>query len=172
MAKYFGGFEKPLCKFSFNLHKYARVFRNSTQWAKARKKIPISNMCLGSCMITSKIKINVFLKFFLHSCLLVVAPFGELPLKKIPKTLILAFDASSALSWQNEYFFRVLAHCAQVYRIGYPKSSLIVGKKSLDEQLKYHRCPTCAEVFPYKSFLSIHLAKGHKRYSKYSKRSI
>merc|ERR1712001_415953 len=41
-----------------------------------------------------------------------------------------------------------------------------------DEQLKYHRCPTCAEVFPYKSFLSIHLAKGHKRYSKYSKRSI
>ena len=61
-----------------------------TQWAKIRKKcnlgkvnclpqrikstffetwkkMPISNVCLGGSTITSKTKINIFLKFFLHS---------------------------------------------------------------------------------------------------------
>ena len=32
------------------------------QWAKTWKKIPISNVCLGGCTITSKTKINIFWK--------------------------------------------------------------------------------------------------------------
>ena len=34
-----------------------------TQWAKTWKKIPISNVCLGGCMITSKTKSKVFWNF-------------------------------------------------------------------------------------------------------------
>ena len=58
---------------------------------------------LGGCTITSKTKINGFLKLFLHSR----SPFEDIPLeKKNQKTLILAFEAnSSALSCQKIRLF-------------------------------------------------------------------
>ena len=57
------------------------------------------------------------------------------------------------------------------------RHSYMTGKKSFDEQLRFHRCPICNELFPYKSFLSIHVSRTHKIYFKrqnttYSKRSI
>ena len=52
----------------------------------------------GSCTITSKAKINVFWKFFFTP----LAPSGPLRSKKFQKTLILAFEANSALSRENE----------------------------------------------------------------------
>ena len=49
---------------------------------------------------TSKTKIKVFWKFFLHSG----SPWATLHSKKFQKRLILAFEADSALSCQNGLF--------------------------------------------------------------------
>ena len=53
---------------------------------------------LCSCTINSKAKINVFWNFFFTP----LAPSGPLCSKKFQKTLILAFEANSALSRENE----------------------------------------------------------------------
>ena len=58
-------------------------------------------------MITSKTKINGFFYIFLHSR----SPSGTLHSEKLKKTFILAFEETSALSYQNGLFFCVLAHC-------------------------------------------------------------
>ena len=73
------------------------------------EKIPISNVCLGGYMITSKTKMKVFLNIFY----LLQVPFGDPPPEKFQKMLILAIEANSALSCQqNGLFFRGLVQCA------------------------------------------------------------
>ena len=61
---------------------------------------------LGGCTITSKTKINVFWNFFFTP----LAPSGPLHLKKFQKTLILAFEANSALSHESETKFVKITH--------------------------------------------------------------
>ena len=63
-------------------------------------------MCSGGYTITSKAKINVFWNFFIN----LLASTEPLCSKFFQKTLILAFEANSALS-QNYTFFRIWAHC-------------------------------------------------------------
>ena len=63
--------------------------------------VPLENVkkhVLGGCTITSKTKIIIFLKIFLHS----PGPFEATLFEKFQKTLILAFEANSALSHENE----------------------------------------------------------------------
>ena len=54
-----------------------------------------------------------FFENFLHSA----GPFGTAPLKKIKKTLILAFEANSALSHENETKIVTIAHSAKAASI-------------------------------------------------------
>ena len=56
--------------------------------ALKHEKIPISNVCLGDCMITSKAKINVFLKKNSSEG----SPKDTLSEEKISKMLILVFE--------------------------------------------------------------------------------
>ena len=74
---------------------------------KREKKIPISNVCLGGCPITSKTKINVFEIF---SSLRVPS------IKFFLKTLIFAFEANTALSCQNGLFsvFYIIVQYRQI----------------------------------------------------------
>ena len=62
--------------------------------------------CSNSALFASKAKINVF-EIFPHSG----SPAGTLHSKKFQKTLILAFEANSALYYQINFFPRDLAHC-------------------------------------------------------------
>ena len=69
----------------------------------------------SSCRITSKAKINVFWNFFFT----LLAPSWLLHSKKIQKTLILAFEANSALSCENETKIVTITHsavCKKKYR--------------------------------------------------------
>ena len=68
----------------------------------------VEKCVLGGCTITSKAKINVFWNFFFTP----LAPFGLLHSKKFPKTLILAFEANSALSRENETKIVKITHSA------------------------------------------------------------
>ena len=68
--------------------------------SKNAKNIPISNVCLGGCMITLKNKINVFLKKFLHSR----SPTSGNLHSKISKNVDLVFEVNSALYCQNGLF--------------------------------------------------------------------
>ena len=65
-------------------------------------------MCLGNCTIISKAKINVFWKIFFTP----LDPSGLLRSKKFQKMLILAFEANSALSHENETKIVKITHSA------------------------------------------------------------
>ena len=58
----------------------------------------VKKCALGGCTITTKTKINIFGKNFFTP----LAPSGPLRSKKYKKLLILAFEANSALSHENE----------------------------------------------------------------------
>ena len=64
----------------------------------------VKKCTLGGCTITSKTKINGFLKKFLH--------LGPLHSEKIQTTLILAFEANGALSHENETKIVKITHSA------------------------------------------------------------
>ena len=70
------------------------------QWAKNGKIVCVP----GGCTIATKTKINVFI-FFLSSGRFEAAPF-----EKFQKTLILAFEANSALSPENDTKIVQTAH--------------------------------------------------------------
>ena len=71
---------------------------------------------LGICTITSKAKINIFWKakinVFWNFFFTPLAPSGPLRSKKFQKTLILAFEANSALSHENETKIVKITHSA------------------------------------------------------------
>ena len=92
--------EKNILDISIKIWEYCRNYIKA-QWAKTWKKNPISDVCLCGCMLTSKTKINVFWKNFLHSFR---SPSGTLHLKKISNTMISVIEANSALSCQNGLF--------------------------------------------------------------------
>ena len=70
----------------------------------------------GSCTITSKAKINIFWKakinVFWNFFFTPLAPSGPLHSKIFQKTLILAFEANSALSSKNETKIVKITHSA------------------------------------------------------------
>ena len=68
-----------------------------------RKKIPISNMCLGGCMITSKAKINIIWNFF----------FTPSPLQRPSKwqNVDISLRGKQCIVLRTRTFFCVLAHC-------------------------------------------------------------
>ena len=68
----------------------------------------VKKCVLGGCTITSKTKINVFWNFFFTP----LAPSGPLHSKKFQKMLILAFEANSALSRENETKIVKITHSA------------------------------------------------------------
>ena len=68
----------------------------------------VKKCVLGGCTITLKTKINVFRNFFFTP----LAPLGPLRSKKFQKTLILAFEANSVLSRENETKIVKITHSA------------------------------------------------------------
>ena len=73
----------------------------------------VKKCALGGCTITSKAKINVVWNFFL-------APLEPLRSKKFQTTLILAFEANSALPRENETKDVKITHSAMLclFRLG------------------------------------------------------
>ena len=87
----------------------------------------VKKCVLGGCTITSKTKINVFWNIFFTP----LAPFGQLYSKIFYKMLILALEANSALSWENETKIEKITH-----------SVLLLAPWSLDitfEELTWNR---------------------------------
>ena len=64
---------------------------------KCEKKIPVSNMCLGDCTITSKAKINIFE----NVSSVPGSPSETFHSIFFQKMLTLAFEANDVLSCQN-----------------------------------------------------------------------
>ena len=116
-----------------NIIRFRSVLFTITQSAKTRKKNPISNVCQGGCMITSKAKNQRFLKFFLHSRF----PLATLHSNFFQKMLILVF-------------LRQTVHCPVKMDL-FPRSSSLCTfpqtRKDLVVQLKHGKNSNFKSVF-------------------------